>query len=220
VRSIFLFSHAPETSPIRDALQYGACRVETYALVDGHFSCPITAPPQLVILEPPPGTSVAPLLSAMRRHPVVGRVASMVVLDERWLAMAARMPCTEFVSRHAEPAEVIARVARLIGHDAEPRELPITSGALTIDQEGFEARAGDQVLALTPQEFALLRHLVKHPGRAWSREVLLARVWGQRYAGGTRTVDIHVRRLRAKLASPLADDLQTVRGVGYKWSGR
>ena len=218
MRSVFLFSHAPDDSPIRDALQYGVSQIDTYALVDGHFSCPITAPPQLAILEPPPGAPVAPLLSAMRRHPVVGRVASLLVLDERWLPMAARMPCTDFVARGASPAEVISRVARLVGADVEPRELPVTSGRLTIDQEGFEARIDDRVLALTPQEFALLRHLVKHPGRAWNREVLLSRVWGQRYAGGTRTVDIHVRRLRAKLDASLAERLQTVRGVGYKWS--
>ncbi len=217
MRSVYLFSHAPSESPIRDALEYGSCHVETHALVEGRFVCPITAPPHLAILEPPPSVPIAPLLSAMRRHPVVGRVPSLVVLDTRWLSMASRMPCTDFILRDAPPAEIVARVSRLVGDDVDTRQQPVTFGSLQVDLEGFEARIDGVILRLTPQEFALLRHFVTHPGRAWSRDVLLARVWGHRYNGGTRTVDIHVRRLRVKLAAPHAGQLQTVRGFGYKW---
>ncbi len=218
MRTVFLFTPDADRSPVRDALEYGPCRVEVHLLVRGEFRCPITTPPRLAVLEPAPGAAVGPLLSALRQHPVVGRVRSLIVLDDQWLPMASRMPCTDFVSRRAPPAEVLARVERLIGADSEPRVAPLQHGALVVDLEGFEARVHGRALALTPQEFALLRYLVLQAGRAQSRDVLLSRVWGQRYAGGTRTVDIHVRRLRAKLGEPLAERLQTVRGVGYKWA--
>lgn len=218
MRNVFLFTFDSNRSAVRDALEYGPCRVTTHLLEEGRFSCPITAPPDLAILEPAPTATIAPLLTAMQRHPVVGRVQSLVVLDTRWLPLAARMPCSDFVARSAPPAEILARVSRLIGLSTDGRQSSVAVGSLVVDVDGFEARIDGAPLQLTPQEFALLRHLVQNPGRAWNRDVLLDRVWGHRYGGGTRTVDIHVRRLRAKLGSPHADPLQTVRGVGYKWS--
>ena len=87
------------------------------------------------------------------------------------------------------------------------------------DLDGFEARLDGVALQLTPQEFALLRHLVLHPGRAMSREILLQRVWGQNYFGGTRTVDVHVRRLRSKIEDATHTFIDTVWNVGYRFHG-
>jgi DNA-binding response OmpR family regulator len=87
---------------------------------------------------------------------------------------------------------------------------------LVIDVAGYEARLGGRRLELTHQEFELLRFLAQHRGRAFTRDQLLERVWGYGYAGGTRTVDIHVRRLRAKLGPVTGGLIETVRHLGYK----
>jgi DNA-binding response OmpR family regulator len=91
----------------------------------------------------------------------------------------------------------------------------IKIGDLVIDAVAVEASFRGRALKLPRQEFQLLKFLAERPGRVFSREQLLSRVWGYRYAGGTRTVDIHVRRLRAKLG-PGSAMIETVRHVGYK----
>ena len=78
--------------------------------------------------------------------------------------------------------------------------------------------AGGQPLNLTYTEFELLKHLVSHPGRVLSREHLLSQVWGYDYYGGTRTVDVHIRRLRAKLGAEYDGHITTVRNVGYRFA--
>ena len=87
-----------------------------------------------------------------------------------------------------------------------------------IDEDAYLATVGGQPLDLTYTEFELLKYLVLHPGRVFSREHLLADVWGYDYFGGTRTVDVHIRRLRAKLGSEHESLIGTVRNVGYRFS--
>ena len=86
---------------------------------------------------------------------------------------------------------------------------------LVIDIAGYEVRLAGRRIELTHQEFELLRYLAQHRGRVFTREALLERAWGYRYAGGTRTVDIHVRRVRAKLGD-VGLLIETIRNVGYK----
>lgn len=201
-----------------DALAGADLGVQVFGIRNGRPLCPITAPPQLAILEPEPERPVAPLLHNASEHPVIGRVPHLVVLDLQWLSMAHRLKAQDFILRNFRPAEAIARVYRLLGRqDAETEPLVLQFDALTIDIEGFAASAAGNELPLTPQEFALLSHLARHAGRVQSRETLLRRVWGRSYAGGARTVDIHVTRLRRKLGTQLGQRLRTVRGVGYKW---
>ena len=90
-------------------------------------------------------------------------------------------------------------------------------GALVIDFERYEVRRQGEPVDLTYKEFELLRFLVTHPGKPFSREALLDQVWGYDYYGGTRTVDVHIRRLRSKLESGGDTYLETVRNVGYKF---
>ena len=94
----------------------------------------------------------------------------------------------------------------------------IQSGGIVIDEAAYSARLGDDPLDLTYTEFELLKYLVMHPGRVFSREHLLADVWGYDYFGGTRTVDVHIRRLRAKLGPEHESLIGTVRNVGYRFS--
>jgi len=203
---------------MREALRFGPHRVEMFAIRNGRVHCPITLPPQLVILEATPRAPVAPLVAQLDRLPAVRSVPCLLILDPEWLSMAARLPCADFLTRGFAPAEALARVDRVLGAtDNMPPPSRLEFGALTVDVDGHEALIDDEPVTLTPQEFALLRHLVQHPGRALNRENLLDRVWGRDYFGGVRTVDIHVRRLRQKLGAEVQARLQTVRGVGYKW---
>ena len=123
----------------------------------------------------------------------------------------------DFVLTPVVPAELYARLRqldwRLAAFSSEDR---LKLGDLQIDLQAYEAHVRDRRLELTHQEFELLKFLAQHPGKVWTRAELLAKVWGYRYFGGTRTVDIHVRRLRAKLGAPTDAMIETVRNVGYK----
>ncbi len=120
------------------------------------------------------------------------------------------------------PAELDARVRLAIGRLQEgkpddPDAHLIRSGQVTIDEASYTARLGNRALDLTFKEFELLKYLAQHPGRVFTREQLLQEVWGYDYFGGTRTVDVHVRRLRAKLGSDNEALIGTVRNVGYRF---
>jgi DNA-binding response OmpR family regulator len=93
----------------------------------------------------------------------------------------------------------------------------IQSGNIVIDEAGYSAKLNGTHLDLTYTEFELLKYLAQHPGRVFSRQQLLSDVWGYDYYGGTRTVDVHVRRLRAKLGPEYESVIGTVRNVGYRF---
>ena len=123
----------------------------------------------------------------------------------------------------AGPAEVEARIRLALGRVAaadavgQERAAEIRSGDLSIDEGTYQARVGGRILDLTFKEFELLKYLAQHPGRVFTRSQLLQEVWGYDYFGGTRTVDVHVRRLRAKLGPEREALIGTVRNVGYKF---
>ncbi|MDG2111845.1 MAG: response regulator transcription factor [Actinomycetota bacterium] len=116
------------------------------------------------------------------------------------------------------PRELEARVRHLLAAegDGATGEL-IEYGQLVLNLETYEAAIDGQPLDLTYMEYELLRFLAAHPGKVFTREILLNRVWGYEYYGGARTVDVHVRRLRAKLGEENANLIQTVRSVGYRF---
>jgi DNA-binding response OmpR family regulator len=123
----------------------------------------------------------------------------------------------DFVLRPIVPAELYARVRQLDWRlSAFAGEELLKMGELVIDLSGYEVALRGRRLTLTHQEFELLKFLARHRGKVFTREQLLRRVWGYRYAGGSRTVDIHVRRLRAKLGDDESSLIETVRNVGYK----
>ncbi|HET6908720.1 MAG TPA: response regulator transcription factor [Mycobacteriales bacterium] len=123
----------------------------------------------------------------------------------------------------AGPAEVEARIRLALGRLAAAeagggeRTTEIRTGDLSIDEGTYQARVGGRMLDLTFKEFELLKYLAQHPGRVFTRSQLLQEVWGYDYFGGTRTVDVHVRRLRAKLGPEREALIGTVRNVGYKF---
>ena len=118
----------------------------------------------------------------------------------------------------AGPGEVDARI-RLLTTKAskDPTDQMISTSGVTIDEVSYQAKVNGRALDLTFKEFELLRFLAGHPQRVFTREQLLSEVWGYDYFGGTRTVDVHVRRLRAKLGD-MESLIGTVRNVGYRFT--
>ncbi|MBI4510943.1 MAG: response regulator transcription factor [Deltaproteobacteria bacterium] len=124
---------------------------------------------------------------------------------------------SDFILKPLVPAELYARLRQLDWKNATfGTEEVIKVDDLVIDAAGYEARLRGRKLELTHQEFELLRFFAQNRGKAYTREQLLKKVWGYQYYGGSRTVDIHVRRLRAKLGPVVGGLIETVRNVGYK----
>ena len=124
----------------------------------------------------------------------------------------------------AGPAEVDTRIRIALGKHAielvasNPHAGEIRSGEVSIDEATYTARLRGEVLDLTFKEFELLKHLAQHPGRVFTRAQLLQEIWGYDYFGGTRTVDVHIRRLRSKLGPEFEAIIGTVRNVGYRFT--
>ena len=148
----------------------------------------------------------------------------LLVVTEGGLAVVAHDWGMDDVVLHTcGPAELEARIRLAIGRLTaqrsadDPESHVIRSGEVVVDDATYTAKIGKRTLDLTFKEFELLKFLAQHPGRVFSRAQLLQEVWGYDYYGGTRTVDVHVRRLRAKLGSDHEMLIGTVRNVGYRF---
>ncbi|HEY1549072.1 MAG TPA: response regulator transcription factor [Kofleriaceae bacterium] len=151
--------------------------------------------------------------------PLVEVPILVAVTVARLAALDFSIGFDDFVLMPLIPAELLARVRQLDWKSATfGSDEVIKIGDLVIDLAGYETKIGGRRIELTHQEFELLRYLAQHRGRVFTRQALLERAWGYQYAGGTRTVDIHVRRLRSKLGGA-GELIETVRNVGYKIRG-
>ncbi|MEU1665004.1 response regulator transcription factor [Streptomyces sparsogenes] len=144
----------------------------------------------------------------------------LVVTEGGLAAVTADWGIDDVLLDTAGPAEVEARLRLAMGRqqittDDSPME--IRNGDLSVDEATYSAKLKGRVLDLTFKEFELLKYLAQHPGRVFTRAQLLQEVWGYDYFGGTRTVDVHVRRLRAKLGPEHESLIGTVRNVGYRF---
>jgi len=122
----------------------------------------------------------------------------------------------DFILDDASPAEFEARIRCCMQGTTSSNTL--VAGPIAIDEDAYLATMDGEPLDLTYTEFELLKYMVAHPGRVLTRELLLSEVWGYDYFGGTRTVDVHIRRLRAKLGPEHDQCIGTVRNVGYRFS--
>ena len=145
----------------------------------------------------------------------------LVVTEGGLSVVAADWGMDDVVLSTVGPAELEARIRLAIGRLAAQREADdpaahvIRTGEVVVDDATYTAKVSGRALDLTYKEFELLKFLAQHPGRVFTRQQLLQEVWGYDYFGGTRTVDVHVRRLRAKLGQEHAWRVKTVRSVGY-----
>ncbi|HXZ62278.1 MAG TPA: response regulator transcription factor [Acidimicrobiales bacterium] len=138
-----------------------------------------------------------------------GQVGELLLRDELY---------DDFVVLPAKPDELVARLQHLFWRAGKSMRPDIIEyGPLLLNLETYQAAVSGRVLDLTYMEYELLRFLAGHPAKVFTRETLLSRVWGYEYYGGARTVDVHIRRLRAKLGEEHAHLIQTVRSVGYRF---
>jgi DNA-binding response OmpR family regulator len=151
-------------------------------------------------------------------------VPMLLVLTEGGMAaVAADWGADDVVLDAAGPAEVEARLRLAIGRlriteaAREPDAAEIRAGDIVVDEISYTAKVRGRLLDLTYKEFELLKYLAQHPGRVFTRDQLLQEVWGYDYFGGNRTVDVHIRRLRAKLGTEYEALIGTVRNVGYRF---
>jgi DNA-binding response OmpR family regulator len=156
----------------------------------------------------------------LRQVTGAGSAVIAIISEGAWAAVSADWAADDVILNTAGPGEVEARIrlaisksTALAGQAAEE----VRSGELAIDEATYSARIRGVALDLTFKEFELLKFLAQHPRRVFSRSQLLQEVWGYDYFGGTRTVDVHVRRLRAKLGPENEALIGTVRNVGYKF---
>jgi DNA-binding response OmpR family regulator len=143
----------------------------------------------------------------------------LVIASEGGLAaLSSDWGFDDLLLASAGPAEVDVRLRLAMTPAVSTNVDPlIQSGNIVIDEAGYSAKLNGVQLDLTYTEFELLKYLAQHPGRVFSRQQLLSDVWGYDYYGGTRTVDVHVRRLRAKLGPEYETVIGTVRNVGYRF---
>lgn len=158
-------------------------------------------------------------LSQLLRATGISVPLLLVLTEGGMAAVSASWAADDVILDSAGPAEVQARIRLALTRAASAEETThpeIQAAGIVIDEDSYTARVHGAVLNLTYKEFELLKYLAQHPGRVFTRAQLLNEVWGYDYYGGTRTVDVHVRRLRAKLGSENEKLISTVRNVGYR----
>jgi DNA-binding response OmpR family regulator len=183
------------------------------------------APPDLVILDLMlPGVDGLVVCQAMRADPALAGIPIIMLTargEESDRISGLELGADDYVTKPFSPKELSARVTALLRRSARtaPAGAPVRYGAITIDADRHTVALDGEDVRLTAKEFLLLQYLVQHKGRVLSRDLLLSDVWGYNYTGGTRTVDVHTRRLREKLP-PLAGAIETIKQFGYKLADR
>jgi DNA-binding response OmpR family regulator len=173
-----------------------------------------------VMLPGMSGLEVCRLLRADRATATLPIIMVTARAEETDRIMGLEIGADDYISKPFSPNELMARIRALVRRTrrAEPEETRLTLGTLNVDLSTHTVSDDSKEVKLTAKEFMLLRYFLQHRGRVLSRDLLLGDVWGYRYTGGTRTVDVHVRRLREKLPV-LVERLVTVKQFGYKLIG-
>lgn len=182
--------------------------------------------PDLVILDVMlPGMDGLEVCNQLRQNskvrdiPVIMLTAKVEEIDK---VLGLELGADDYLTKPFSPRELLARIhARLRRAKPLIQENELLRGDLKIDLNRFQVSVRGEEVELTPKEFELLRVLAVHPGKVYSRDELLERVWGYEYAGDTRTVDVHVRHLRQKVErdSSNPEYIETLRGIGYRLKG-
>jgi two-component system alkaline phosphatase synthesis response regulator PhoP len=179
------------------------------------------AAPDLIVLDLMlPELDGLQVCQALRRDATTAAIPIIMLTaraDEADRIHGLELGADDYVAKPFSPKELVARVAALLRRAARPTAVQkrLRYGHITIDLDRHVVRHDDREVKLTAKEFLLLQYLIEHRGRVLSRDLLLTDVWGYQYTGGTRTVDVHVRRLREKLPL-LATAITTIKQFGYR----
>jgi DNA-binding response OmpR family regulator len=177
--------------------------------------------PDLVILDIMlPGLDGLQVCRAIRSDTTTAAIPIIMLTakaEESDRIVGLELGADDYITKPFSPNEVVARVRALLrrAQRAAPADNRLTYGPLTVDMDRHVVKVDGEEVRLTAKEFLLLQYLMQHRGRVLSRDLLLSDVWSYSYTGGTRTVDVHVRRLREKVPM-LADAIVTVKQFGYK----
>ena len=195
----------------------------TVKILPAEASALVQAPPSdLILIDARKDLAGARDLSRMLNTMGTAEPTLLVVTEGGLAVVNADWGMTDVILDTASPAELDARIRialsrRQVAIEPSPEEHIIRSGDVCVDEAAYTAKLGDRLLDLTYKEFELLKYLAQHPGRVFTRDQLLQEVWGYDYFGGTRTVDVHIRRLRANLGPEKEGLIGTVRNVGYRF---
>jgi two-component system, OmpR family, alkaline phosphatase synthesis response regulator PhoP len=166
-----------------------------------------------------PGMDGLLVCQAMRADRTLASIPIIMLTargDEADRVSGLELGADDYVTKPFSPKELTARVGALLRRSGRTTASPsLHYGPIKIDTDRHLIELDGQEVKLTAKEFLLLQYLVQHKGRVLSRDLLLSDVWGYQYTGGTRTVDVHIRRLREKLP-PLSDAIETIKQFGYK----
>ncbi|MCC6299248.1 MAG: response regulator transcription factor [Anaerolineales bacterium] len=183
--------------------------------------------PDLILLDLMlPGLDGLQVCQALRRRsqyiPIVMLTAKDDEVDK---IVGLEIGADDYITKPFKIRELLARVRallRLVQHSAGPGSRTLRFGSLEINIEGRTVNRDGQPVSLTPKEYELLAMLISHPRRVFGRETLLEKIWGYDYAGETRTVDVHIQRLRQKIETNPSQPrfLLTVRNIGYKFESQ
>jgi two-component system response regulator RegX3 len=165
------------------------------------------------------GTEVCKQLRSRSDVPIIMLTAKDTEVDK---VVGLELGADDYVTKPYSKAELIARIRAVLrrqGDNSNTTEGVITAGPVRIDVERHQVSINDQIVSLPLKEFELLEFLVRNSGRVLTRSQLIDRVWGSDYFGDTKTLDVHVKRLRAKIETDPANPvfIQTIRGLGYKF---
>ena len=178
------------------------------------------APPDAIVLDLMlPGMDGLLVCQALRADPGTATIPVIMLTargEEADRIRGLELGADDYVTKPFSPKELTARVAAVLRRAQRPAAGGVLQyGPVVIDGDRHTVHIGSEEVRLTAKEFLLLRYLVQHRGRVLSRDLLLTDVWGYQYTGGTRTVDVHIRRLREKMPL-LADAILTIKQFGYK----
>lgn len=206
---------APDAEPVLPALELLPHTVRAHPLDSSHL---LSLPEcDAIVVDARADLVAARAACRLLRTAGIDAPVLLAVTEGGMSAVSADWGFTDVLLASAGPAEIDARIRLALSRGGSREPARVQASGITIDEQSYSAKLHGRPLDLTYKEFQLLHFLATHPSRVFTREQLLSDVWGYDYFGGTRTVDVHVRRLRAKLGDT-EQIIGTVRNVGYRFN--
>ncbi len=218
MQSVLLISDDPEhLAAVRAAARAHGHTLRSEPTIDRGLLAVREQQPDLLCLDISGGGSPNGVAALLRDRQLPSSLPVLAISSrEHFYIVGPGSGVSDVIVTPLDHEELQLRIARLVStEDGEDSQL-LRRGALLIDQERYTVRLGDGAVDLTYKEYELLRFLARNPGKAFTREMLLNQVWGYDYYGGARTVDVHIRRIRAKIERH-EPYIETVRNVGYRF---